>query len=41
MLEDLRIRNYAPTTVAAYIRDVAEFAQYFVKSPDLLGTEQI
>ena len=41
MLEDLQIRNYAPTTVAAYIRGVAEFAKHFGKSPDLLGTEQI
>jgi len=41
MLEDLQIRNYAPGTVAAYIRNVAEFAKYFGKSPDLLGTEQI
>jgi hypothetical protein len=35
MLEDLRIRNYAPTTVACYIRSVAEFAQHFNKSPVL------
>ncbi len=41
MLEDLQIRNYAPTTVAAYIRSVAEFAKHFDKSPDLLGPEQI
>ena len=41
MLEDLQIRNYAPTTVAAYIRSVAEFAKHFDKSPDLLGSEQI
>src|SRR5580692_10436010 len=41
MLEDLQIRNYAPTTVAAYIRGVAEFAKHFGKSPDLLGAEQI
>src|SRR5579872_5245069 len=41
MLEDLQIRNYAPTTVAAYIRSVAEFAKHFGKSPELLGPEQI
>jgi len=41
MLEDLQIRNYAPTTVSAYIRSVAEFAKHFGKSPDLLGSEQI
>jgi site-specific recombinase XerD len=41
MLEDLQIRNYAPTTVAAYIRSVADFAKHFGKSPDLLGSEQI
>ena len=41
MREDLQIRNYAPTTVAAYIRSVAEFAKHFDKSPDLLGSEQI
>jgi integrase/recombinase XerD len=41
MLEDLQIRNYAPTTVAAYIRSVAEFAKHFGKSPDLLGSEEI
>jgi hypothetical protein len=29
MLEDLRIRNYAPTTVSSYVRSVAEFAQHF------------
>jgi integrase/recombinase XerD len=41
MLEDLRIRNYAPTTVACYIRSVAEFAQPFNKPPDQLGPEEI
>jgi integrase/recombinase XerD len=41
MLEDLQIRNYAPTTVAAYIRSVAEFAQHFNKPPDQLGSEEI
>ena len=41
MLEDLRIRNYAPTTVRCYIRSVAEFAQHFNKPPDQLGPEEI
>ena len=41
MLEDLQVRNYAPTTVAAYVRGVAEFAKHFGKSPELLGPEQI
>ncbi len=41
MLEDLRIRNYAPTTVACYIRSVAEFARHFNKPPDQLGSEEI
>jgi hypothetical protein len=37
MLEDLRIRNYAPTTVECYVRSVAEFAKHFKKSPEDLG----
>jgi len=41
MLEDLRIRNYAPTTVECYIRSVAAFAQHFHKPPDQLGPEEI
>jgi integrase/recombinase XerD len=41
MLEDLRIRNYAPGTVDCYVRSVADFAQHFNKSPDQLGPEEI
>ncbi len=41
MLEDLRIRNYAPTTVESYVRAVAEFAKHFNQSPDKLGPEEI
>src|SRR6202049_3749917 len=41
MLEDLQIRNYASTTIDAYIRGVAEFAKHFGKSPELIGPEQI
>jgi len=41
MLEDLRIRNYAPTAVDYYVRPVADFATHFKKSPDQLGPEEI
>ncbi len=41
MLEDLRIRNYARTTVECYVRSVAEFAKHFNKPPDQLGPEEI
>jgi integrase/recombinase XerD len=41
MLEDLRIRNYAPSTVECYVRSVAEFAKHFHKSPEHLGPEEI
>jgi len=41
MLDDLRIRNYAPSTVECYVRSVAEFAKHFNKSPELLGAEEI
>lgn len=41
MLEDLRIRNYAPGTVKCYVRLVAEFAKHFNKPPDQLGSEEI
>ncbi len=41
MLEDLRIRNYAPSTVECYVRSVAEFVKHFKKSPEYLGPEEI
>lgn len=41
MLDDLRIRNYAPTTVECYVRSVTEFAKHFNKPPDQLGPEEI
>jgi len=41
MLDDLRIRNYSPSTVACYVRSVTEFARHFNKPPDQLGPEEI
>lgn len=41
MLEELQRRNYSETTAECYVRNVAEFANYFHRSPDLLGAEEI
>ena len=41
MIEDMQIRNLAVNTQQSYIQQVSRFAQYFQKSPELLGPEQI
>ena len=41
MVEDMQIRNLAVNTQKSYIQQVALFARYFQKSPELLGPEQI
>lgn len=41
MIEEMRIRNFSPHTEAAYVRCVADFAQYHRRSPDQLNREQV
>jgi hypothetical protein len=41
MIEDLRIRNRAETTIKTYVERVASFAGYFGKSPELLDPEAV
>ena len=41
LLEELQRRNYATGTIRLYLLHVAAFAQYFHRSPDQLGAEQI
>ena len=41
MLEELERRNYAPSTIRAYIRTVEHFARHFRCPPDRLGPEHI
>ncbi|KVQ98751.1 integrase [Burkholderia ubonensis] len=41
MIEDMRVRNLAANTQRAYLQQVRGFAQYFGRSPALLGPEEI
>ena len=41
MQEDLRLRSTFERTIRRYTEIVAEFAEYFHKSPDQLGPEHV
>lgn len=41
MLEELQRRNYSQTTVTSYVKIVADFAKYFHRPPDQLGSDEI
>ena len=41
MIEDMQVRHLAPKTQSSYVQQVAAFARYFHKSPELLNPEDI
>jgi len=41
MIEDMTIRNLSPATQRSYLYAVSRFSQYFVRSPDRLGLEDV
>ena len=41
MIDDMTVRNFAPNTILCYLKQVTYVSQYFGKSPDRLGPEQI
>ena len=41
LIDDLRLRNYSPRTIEAYVAGVARFAKHFGRSPDRLGPEEV
>ena len=41
MLEELQRRNYAQSTVKAYVRIIQEFANHFHQPPDKLGPQHL
>jgi len=41
MIGDMKLRNFADTTIQTYTRVVEDFARYFHRSPDRLGPEHV
>jgi site-specific recombinase XerD len=41
MIEDMKLRNFAPRTIQSYITRVARFARHFGRSPDALGRDEV
>ena len=41
MIEDMTIRNLSPATQQSYVHAVSKFSQYFGRSPDQLGLEDV
>jgi integrase/recombinase XerD len=41
MIEEMELRNFAPTTIKMYVDNVAKFAKHFGRSPELLGEEHV
>jgi len=41
MIEEMKLRNFAPKTIELYVDNVAKFARHFGKSPELLGEEDV
>ena len=41
MIRDMQLRNFSPGTQRGYLRAVAGLAQYYHRSPDTLGLEEI
>ena len=41
VLDELKRRNYSKATAHAYVGAIRRFAEYFHRSPDQLGPEQI
>ena len=41
MIDDMRLRNYAPRTIDVYVERVRRFAEHFGRSPQTLGPAEI
>ena len=41
MIDDMMVRNFAPNTMLAYLKQVSYFARHFGRSPERLSADDI
>ena len=41
LVDDLRLRNRSPRTIACYVQAIVRFAKHFQRSPEQIGPEEI
>jgi integrase/recombinase XerD len=41
MIEDMTVRNLSTTTQTSYMHNIKKFSQYFGRSPDRLGLDDV
>jgi site-specific recombinase XerD len=41
MIEEMKLRNLAPSTIDVYVSRVAHFARYYGRSPEVLGRDEV
>ena len=41
MIEDIQLRGLSPKTQRAYVRAVRQLAEYYHRSPDQIGEEEL
>jgi integrase/recombinase XerD len=41
VLDELQRRNYTPDTIRGYIHAIKDFAEYFGKSPEVMGADEV
>jgi len=41
MIRDMQLKGYSPNTQSAYVNHIKKYVEYFNKSPDRLGIEEI
>ena len=41
MIEDLKLRNYSPSTIEGFVRAIPQFAEFHNRPPQEMGAEEV